>query len=173
MGALLALVTGPAARYLIGAAILAVLVGGSYRWGVNSEHNRNAAAMLEVERKHVAAAAAHRAAVAALNAQSQDLANTVESEAVAYANEIARLAADNRRLAASNNGRLRDPNATAAACPRVPQAGDTAHAIDPAADGAFISESLSGLLLAESERADRVAAYAATCYNWVSKLNGR
>ena len=170
MGALLALITGPAGRYLIGALILAALVGGSWHFGVISERNRQAAMTLETTRKQAIIDQQHRDQVAAATAQNQDLANRIEAESNAARTTIESLAEDNRKLAARTAGRLYDPNARACPTPdRVPKAGDTSSTIDPAA-GAELSEKLSGLLLAEAKRADQAATWADTCYQWVSKL---
>ena len=171
MGALLALITGPAGRYLLGALVLAATVGGSYHWGATNERNRQAGVTLEKTRKQAILDQQHREQVAAATAQNQDLANRIEVESNAARTTIERMAEDNRSLAARTAGRLRDPSARA--CPAangVPKTGDTARAVDPAA-GTDLSEKLSGLLLAESKRADEAAVYAATCHQWVRGLN--
>ncbi len=168
---ILSLITGPAARYLIGAMVLVAAVGGAYRFGVTNERNRQAAADLEQTRKQELVDRQYREQLAAANAQNQDLANRVETEANAARTEIEKLAEDNRRLAALTAGRLRDPNARA--CPAtdgVPKTGDTARAADTAT-GAELSAQLTGLLLSESRRADEAATYAATCYSWIRELN--
>ena len=167
---ILSLFTGPAGRYLIGAMVLVAIVGGSYRFGVNHERNRQAAVELEQTRKQELVDRQYREQLAEANAQNQDLANRVEREANASRATIESLAEDNRRLAARTAGRLRDPNARA--CPaadRVPKTGDTASAAVPATGGDLSAE-LTGLLLSESRRADEAAAYANTCYSWIRGL---
>lgn len=171
MGALLALITGPAAKYLIGALVLAATVGGSYHWGVTSERGKQAEVALEKTRKQAILDKKHRDLVAAATAENQALANRIEVESNASRTTIESMAEDNRRLAARTGGRLRDSNARACQAPdRVPKAGDTARAADPAADGKLSAE-LSGLLLTESRRADEAAVYAATCFAFVRGLN--
>ena len=82
--------------------------------------------------------------------------------------EITRLHGDLSRL-----GRLRDPGARPCSGDAVPAAAAGAGVSAGSASGAELSEAASEFFIEEAERADRAAAYATGCYQWINDLYSR
>lgn len=118
------------------------------------------------ERESTAAARFAEATAQTIAAEraSRELADKLEEEHAKYQDQHDRLLAENRRLARELGG-MRDPGARACSG-AVSQATASGQPQDAAACGR-LSDEATEFLLAFARDADRAAAYAKTCHEWV------
>ncbi len=156
--------------------VISAAAGG---WGVaRYKNNQWAAEVARIQNEASAQLQEANAKLIAAERASHELSTTLEVKNGQTKKELDRALADNRRLMRERGG-MRDPAATNRPrldC-RVPPAGSAA--VPPAsAAAADVPDGTEGLLSAETSewlmvyarRADEAAAYAATCYAWISEI---
>lgn len=156
--------------YLAVAVAAAVLLAGVLGY---AHRYRDAATACEARESAALRAALvkvqeQQAAMAALQRERDHAKEQADRAYRESREEIARLHGDLSRL-----GRLRDPGARPCSGDAVPAAAAAAGVSDGSASGAELSEAASEFFIGEAERADRAAAYATGCYQWINDLYSR
>lgn len=150
---------------IVAGAVLAALALATWFLTASYKDARWEAVVSEIEKTQ---AEAHALAMETALTKERAAREQADQLEVAYNDqitEINKLAVDNERLLAANGG-LRDKNASlAAAAQRKPAGG----AACPAPEPGQLSVETSRKLLELADEADRVNAYAWTCYRWVNR----
>ena len=151
------------------AAGISFAIGAFSAWWITADYKEAKYTSVIAKMKQDAAEAiadAQRKA-AEIERENSRLAQQIEVQNAKHRQEIAKLTRDNRRLVAERG--LYDSGATQGNC-AVP--GSTASPAQPSRSpsGTKLSTELSEFLLREFERADEVALYAKSCYEWVKQL---
>ena len=152
------------------AAGISFAVGAVSAWWVTADYKEAKYTAVIAKMKLDAADALAKAQEQAIAVERENnrLAQEIEVNNAKFKQELADLESDLRRRT-DDAGGLYDRHASPSDC-SVPA--DTKPSAQPARPPANtrLSKQLERLLLSEAKRADDVAAYAKTCYEWVKKL---
>ena len=158
-------------RNVILGAVVASIVGAIGGWWITddiltSKHDAH------IQRMRLEAADALQAATErAIQAEREgiSLALKLEVQNAENRKRLDGVLADNRRLSRELGG-LRDPYSLASSC-SLSAKPDTASGLVSTPAPGRLSNEASEFLLEFAREADRAAEYAATCYDWVKRLN--
>lgn len=146
------------------------VIGVLSSWWITSEYKDAKHSKVISTMQLQAAEALDQARVKALAIERENnrLATELEVSHNEFRKSIDSIQADNARLSTELGG-LYDSKATCSGS--TSGTSGTAPSNPPkSTTGAKLSKEASGFLLSESRRADEAAAYAATCYQWIQKL---
>ena len=146
------------------------VIGVTSSWWITSEYKDAKHSKVISTMQLQAAEALDQARVKALAIERENnrLATELEVSHNEFRKSLDSIQADNARLSTELGG-LYDSKATCTGS--TSGSSGTAPSNPPkSTTGAKLSKEASGFLLSESRRADEAAAYAATCYQWIQKL---
>ena len=146
------------------------VIGVLSSWWITSEYKDAKHSKVISTMQLQAAEALDQARVKALAIERENnrLATELEVSHNEFRKSLDSIQADNARLTTELGG-LYDSKATCTGS--TSGSSGTAPSNPPkSTTGAKLSKEASGFLLSESRRADEAAAYAATCYQWIQKL---
>lgn len=151
---------------------IGVLVGALPTWWLTAEYKDNKW-MAQIEAQKVEAARQLQEAtekVVATERKHNAIATQLEIKNAEQQTSLDRALADNRRLA-SRLGGLRDPGSRASCPSAVSTTSGTTQQPPAEATSGRLSAEATEFLLEFARDADRVAQYANSCHDWISKIN--
>lgn len=146
------------------------VIGVLSSWWITSEYKDAKYSKVISTMQLQAAEALDKARVEALAIERENnrLATELEVSYNEFRKSLDSIQADNARLSTELGG-LYDSKATCSGSTSGSSGTASSNPSKPTT-GAKLSKEASGFLLSESRRADEAAAYAATCYQWIQKL---
>lgn len=160
-------------KLILIAAGAAFAVGSGASWWITADYKESKykaiLAQIQVEALQAVQASAERA-LAAERAHNE-IASTLEVQYVEYQQNLNQVRLDNQRLADELGG-LRDPH-SAASGGSVSPAAAAASGIKECAPSARLSVEATRFLLEFAAQADRAAAYAKTCQQWIAEVEAK
>jgi hypothetical protein len=158
-------------KLILIAAGAAFAVGSGASWWITADYKESKykaiLAQIQVEALQAVQASAERA-LAAERAHNE-IASTLEVQHVEYQQNLNQVRLDNQRLADELGG-LRDPHSSAASGGSVSPAAAAPAGIKECAPSARLSVEATRFLLEFAAQADRAAAYAKTCQQWIAEV---
>ena len=161
-------------KLILIAAGAAFAMGSGASWWITADYKESKyqaiLAQMRVEALQAVQASADRA-LAAERAHNE-IAQHLEVQHVEYQQNLNQVRLDNQRLADELGG-LRDPHSSAASGGSVSSPAAAASGIKECAPTARLSVEATRFLLEFAAQADRAAAFAKTCHEWVAEIESK